>query len=137
MENLCIEFIDEETIKINGEIKKESKLSTWRSIFLTDEYVIKFDVRESKQCTKENHLFNRIKGTQDEKYFASILEYGESNGVKYIIQKRLRVTRNKIHTNELENTLDYLQGKFGLWDLADRNFTIQRKQVVVFDYGSY
>jgi len=137
MENLKIEYIDDFTILVNKQIVKASKLSTWRSIFFVDEYVIKLDVNESIQCAKEVDLLEQIKGTDDEKYFVPILEYGTSCGVQYIVQKRLRLKRFKIHTEQLEDTLDYIEKKFGLWDLCDRNFTLQRGQVLIFDYGSY
>jgi hypothetical protein len=137
MENLKIEYIDDFTILVNKQIVKASPLSTWRSIFFVDEYVIKLDINESEQCTNEIDLFEKIKGTDEEKYFVPILEYGESCGVHYIIQKRLRLRKSKVHTEELEDTLDHLQNKFGLWDLCDRNFTLQRGQVLIFDYGSY
>jgi hypothetical protein len=137
MENLKIEYVDDFTILVNKQIVKASPLSTWRSIFFVDEYVIKLDVNESIQCAKEVDLLEQVKGTDDEKYFVPILEYGESCGVQYIVQKRLRLKRFKIHTEQLEDTLDYIEKKFGLWDLCDRNFTLQRDQVLIFDYGSY
>jgi len=137
MDRLKIEWVDKFHIKLNGELKEQTPLSTWRSVYLTRTHVIKIDIDESEQCTDEIDLFEKVKGTPDEKYFAPILEYGEINNTHYIIQKRLRLKRNKKHTKELENQLDYLENKFGLWDLHDDNFTLQGNQVLVFDYGSY
>lgn len=136
-----IKYIDKETILFEGEYLHPTFHGgddCCRLIFMTDKYVIKCDNWRDEycldeQCKQEFENYQRIKGTDYEKFFVPILQTGKIKKYTYNIQPLVDVVYDKPDwaiddANEIAN-------KFGLVDIHENNFTINGDDILIFDYA--
>jgi len=130
-------------IMFNGKtLYRVSNLNSCRTIFMTTEYVIKFDrcqgeeggYRSSHQCPREYNFWNKVKKTKYAKYFVPVLQFGNLDGYDYVVQPRIDRRRNKA-TPEIFKTLERLENEFNFFDLDERNYTIKQNKLLIFDYA--
>lgn len=137
---------DRNTVVFEGKkLKALSGLDACRTIFITKQYVIKFDShpaniytesRCSHQCPRENNIWKKIKGTNFEKYFVPILQFGNVNDYDYVVQPRVDRKRRKL-SEEHKAKISEAEERFGFYDLGERNVSINKGALQIFDYGLY
>ena len=134
-----VEYLDAHHIKFNDVILTNRKTPGSRIIFKTDQYVIKFDFCEYepfKQCKKERENYAKIRKSKWKDYFVPVLQYGESHGVCYIVQPRIKLSRGRKPNWPLDTLLE-IENDLGIDDLScnTSNWTIIDGKILIFDYG--
>jgi hypothetical protein len=87
----------------------------------------------ARHIRKEIALWERVRGTDDERHFAALLAHDPRG--KWLVQVRV-VENNRRRTSAHYEKVEELGLRYGLDDLDYTNWTVGRGgQVVIFDYG--
>jgi len=127
-------FLDTGEALINGESAfPQHNLSNGRSIYITDNYVLKVDDRGYSH--DDVSTLKRIK-KQDRKYFVPVIAEGETDkGDRWIIQPYVEL-KFDYATDDDKTTVYDLCEKYHLFDVDnDHNWALHNGQPIIFDYG--
>lgn len=147
MKTFDIKRTEKSQIMFDGEIvNKENIGNCCRDIYMTAEFVIKFDPRKETethylrvdcQCRNEYKNWNKFKKTEYAMYFVPVVQFGVIDGYAYVVMPRVEIPDMDYDTqkNKGGSIVNKIAGIFGICDMHQGNWTVIKKQVQIFDYS--
>lgn len=119
-----------------------------RHVYFHGPIVVKIDqdnvfnhLPNESQCYNEHVFWQSIRQKQASKLFAPILQYGQANCFRYVVQPRVKFSNNGKAKAQHYDAMMKIQMRFGLTDIClagdsgDNWGVTPEGKIIIYDYG--